>query len=440
MLKILILMLVFIHFFLFNMWTWYLGILVFSFLILVFLSYRLFLYGYMSDLFFFDKVGLGLVILSLLIILCCFLSSGFVFYSSYLNYYLFSLSLLMVLMVLSFMVSNFFFFFFLFEFSLIPTLYLILGWGSKVERIQSGLYMFFYTMFGSLPLLIGLMMIYKFFGLFNLIYFNFWGLNFFFCLCFFLAFLIKLPMFLFHSWLPKAHVEAPVTGSMILAGILLKLGGYGLFRLLNYFLVLNENLVIFFVSLSILGGLISGLICFRQIDMKSLVAYSSVSHMSMIVCSVFTLNHLGIFGSLILMISHGFCSSGLFFLVNLNYERVMSRSMIMNKGLLSFMPSLGLWWFLFLSINMSCPPSMNLISEILIFNSIFSWSFLTWFYLFFMPFISMLYSLNMFSFSQHGKILSLMNYIYPCFLIDYLIIFIHFLPLALMYLNLTMFF
>ncbi len=154
-----------------------------------------------------------------------------------------------------------------------------------------------------------------------------------------LAFLVKLPIFIFHLWLPKAHVEAPIAGSIILAGVLLKLGGYGLIRVLIVFQEVNRRFCWLWVRLGIVGGVYISLICIRQVDIKSWIAYSSVVHVRLVLCGVIILSWWGLAGRVILMVGHGLCSSGLFCLANVVYERTGRRRLIVNEGLLAFIPS-----------------------------------------------------------------------------------------------------
>nr|YP_009863722.1 NADH dehydrogenase subunit 4 [Bottapotamon lingchuanense]QKE31053.1 NADH dehydrogenase subunit 4 [Bottapotamon lingchuanense] len=418
-------------------------------------------------------VQLGLGVMTFTLSLSCFYdffmyNMGYVFGMDYLSYIMICLSVWIMFLVLlasegvkgknsfyfSFIMTNLVLLLFLmitfssisylvfyisFEASLIPTLILILGWGYQPERIQAGIYMLFYTLTLSLPLLVCMLNVYyskgslimKMSGLgMNGGYMmNIW---YFFMI---LAFLVKLPMYMFHLWLPKAHVEAPVAGSMVLAGILLKLGGYGLFRVLIMFQLTGVKFSCIWVSVGLTGGFIISLVCLRQIDMKSLIAYSSVVHMGLVLCGFMIFSWWGFMGAVVVMIGHGLCSSGLFSLANMIYERVGSRSLFLSKGLLCFMPSMAMWWFILSISNMAAPPSLNMMGEISLIIGMISWSEISVVGIMLVSFFSASYTLYMYSLSQHGLFY---NSLYACCsgkVREYLLLFLHWVPLNILILN-----
>nr|AZL93511.1 NADH dehydrogenase subunit 4 [Torymus sp. ZJUH_2016035] len=379
-----------------------------------------------------DYISFSLLILSIWIISFMFMSSMNVKFNKLFSFLL--LQLLLILMF-SFMTMNYFIFYLFFEVSLIPTFLLIMGWGYQPERIKASMYMLLYTMFSSLPLLI---LMYYLFSMFNsmnyLIILNFINLKIFindliFYLFMIMAFMMKLPLFMFHMWLPKAHIEAPVSGSMILAGVMLKLGGYGIMRSLLMMLNLSIKFNYLFMIISLFGILLLSLVCLRQYDMKLIVAYSSVVHMGMMLMGLMSMMLWGVNGGLLMMIGHGICSPALFVLVNFIYERSKTRNMIFNKGMIYFLPSLSMWWFLFCIINMSAPISLNLMSELMIINILLNWSFNILLILMFGMFMSAVYSLFLFSYIQHGKFSMNLFKLFPMSVIDYLLMLLHWIPL-----------
>nr|AZL93330.1 NADH dehydrogenase subunit 4 [Megalodontes quinquecinctus] len=387
-----------------------------------------------------DLLSFWMVILSIWVSFMMLLSSYSIEWNNYFKkWFILIIIFMLLLLLLTFSSMNLFMMYIYFESTLIPMFLLILGWGYQPERIQSGLYLLFYTLFMSLPMMLGIFYIYyneKSLMIYLLVNYNNLSIMLYWVMM--LAFLVKMPMYLFHLWLPKAHVEAPVSGSMMLAGVMLKLGGYGILRIMP--MMLNMKFMNFIIIInSMLGGLIISLVCLIQVDMKSLIAYSSIVHMGLILSGMLTLFKWGFVGSLILMIGHGLCSSGLFYLSGVLYERTQSRSLFINKGMMNFMPSMSMWWFLMSIINMAAPPSLNLLSEIMLICSLLSWSWILVFNLMMISFFSAVYMLYLYTYSQHGEYYSgkfsyIQNYVR-----EFLLIIFHWFPLNVLILKMDMF-
>nr|YP_009990931.1 NADH dehydrogenase subunit 4 [Psilopogon haemacephalus]QNN84297.1 NADH dehydrogenase subunit 4 [Psilopogon haemacephalus] len=344
-------------------------------------------------------------------------------------------------LILAFSATEFTLFYIAFEATLIPTLILITRWGNQPERLSAGIYLLLYTLISSLPLLVAILYMHAQTGslllpllkLTPLLTINFWP-TLMLSLALLLAFMVKAPLYGLHLWLPKAHVEAPIAGSMLLAALLLKLGGYGIMRttlLLNY----PNPLQYPFLTLALWGALMTSSICLRQTDLKSLIAYSSVSHMGLVIAATMIQTHWSFSGAMILMISHGLTSSMLFCLANTNYERTHSRILLLTRGLQPLLPLMATWWLLANLTNMALPPTTNLMAEMTIMISLFNWSPLTIILTGIATLLTASYTLFMLLMTQRGPLPNHITLIQNSTTHEHILMTFHIIPLLLLILK-----
>jgi NADH-quinone oxidoreductase subunit M len=262
-------------------------------------------------------------------------------------------------------------FYVFFEATLIPMFIIIGVWGGP-NRVYAAVKFFLYTLLGSLLSLVALIYLYNVSGgSFSLLDFHrlplTLGAQILIFLAFFLAFAVKVPMWPVHTWLPDAHVEAPTGGSVVLAAIMLKLGGYGFLRLsLPIAPDASQYLAGFVITLSLIAVVYIGLVALVQSDMKKLIAYSSISHMGFVTLGIFIFNAHGIEGAIVQMISHGFVSGALFLCVGVLYDRLHSRQISDYGGVVNRMPVFAALFMLFAMANSGLPGTSGFVGEFMV--------------------------------------------------------------------------
>lgn len=322
-----------------------------------------------------DGISLFFILLTTFLIPICILT-GWDSVKIYIKEYMIAFLVVESLLIAVFSVLDLLLFYIFFESLLIP-MFLIIGvWGARERKIHAAYQFFLYTLLGSVLMLLGILYIYNIVGTTHveiLLTYSFdefsqkllW-------LAFFASFAVKVPMIPFHIWLPEAHVEAPTAGSVLLAGILLKLGTYGFLR---FSIPMFPLATIYFTPLiyvlSILAIIYTSLITLRQIDLKKIIAYASIGHMNFVTLGIFSLNIQGIEGSLLIMLSHGIVSSALFLSVGVIYDRHKTRLVKYYRGLTLVMPLFSIIFLFFTLANMSVPGTSSFIGEFLVLNGLF---------------------------------------------------------------------
>ena len=355
-----------------------------------------------------DGISLFFLILTTLLIFICLLACWNIIQFD-LKYYLLLFLLLEFFLIGVFCVLDLLIFYIFFECVLIPMFFIIGLWGSRERKIRAAYYFFFFTLFGSVLMLLAIIYIYIQTGTTSyevILTIQFtkteqltlW-------LACFLSFAAKVPMIPFHVWLPEAHVEATTTGSVILAGILLKLGTYGLLRFL---FPLFPFACFYFApivySLAVLGILYASITAIRQSDFKRIIAYTSIAHMNLVIVGLFSFHVIAIEGAILQSISHGFVSSALFLLIGVVYDRYHTRMVKYYGGLAHIMPIYVFLFLFFTLANIGFPGTSSFVGEFLILLGAFNVNVLITFFSSISMILGGCYSLWLFNRVSYGNL------------------------------------